>query len=65
MRKYIVCISTFFIVLCYIHMISSIAPFSIGEVTENTIYVNPHMDCIILVIPEKIVFAMVCMCIII
>ena len=46
-------------------MISSIAPFSIGEVTENTIYVNPHMDCIILVIPEKIVFAMVCMCIII
>lgn len=41
----------FFIVIFYYNIISSIAPLTIGKVTENTINVNPHIDCIIFVIP--------------
>lgn len=57
MRKYILSISMIFIAICYYTTVSSIEPLSIGKNTDNTIYVNPHMDFAVFVIP--ILFFMV------
>ena len=40
-----------FIVICYYITVSSITPLCIGKNTDNSIYVNPHVDFAVFVIP--------------